>query len=140
MSYLWPEVSRDRVVQPMEARFAVPVFSLPMPWTEPLRLRRQPSIRFPQFPPESPLRANRAEGTVILEFVVDSTGRVQAHTIEEQWPADRPRLTGDLAAHYEAFLDAARRGVARARFHPALIGGCPVQQLAQMPFVFRYAY
>ena len=74
---------------------------------------------------------------MILQFVVDSTGRTVRETIEERWPPDRPRLTGVSGANYREFLTAAKWGLAAARFDPATVGGCAVPQLVQWPFMFR---
>lgn len=131
ISYRWPGISPAGTVQAMEARHAVPVFSMAMPWEKPVAVRRQPRIRYPYG-----AQSRSAEGTVILQFVVDTAGRVDQDTIREQWPADRPRLTGELGKHYEAFLAAARRSLNETDFEPALVGGCVVRQLAQMPFHF----
>jgi hypothetical protein len=73
-----------------------------------------------------------------MQFVVDSSGRVDPATLRDLWPADRPRLTGELGGHYRAFLSAVRDGLADARYVPARVGGCATRQLVQQPFEFRF--
>jgi hypothetical protein len=58
-------------------------------------------------------------------------------TVRDLWPADRPRLTGELGRHYRGFLAAATRAMKDARFEPARLGGCPVPQLVAVPFAFK---
>lgn len=89
--------------------------------------------------PESALygRYERAEGVVHLQFVIDTTGRAVEGTIHDVWPKDRPRLSGSLGDHYQAFVDAAKRGVLGATFYPAEIAGCKVKQLVYLPFTWE---
>lgn len=70
------------------------------------------------------LRAASVGGTVVAEFVVDTSGRPEPasfHTIR----ADDPR-----------FVTAVRAAVLRARFRPAEAAGRRVRQLVQEPFTF----
>lgn len=73
--------------------------------------------------PES-LRAAGIEGTVLAQFVVDLDGRADLTTFRV------------LEAPHARFADAVREAVRTMRFHPAVVGGAPVRQLVQMPFVF----
>lgn len=132
LEYRWSDISEGGKVHPLTARHAVPVFSMAMPWVRPVVLRRRPHISYP-----SGSQTRGVQGTVVLQFVVDTAGRVEQDTIEERWPADRPRLTGELAEHYQAFLTAAKRSLAATRYHPARIGGCVVRQFVQQPFQFN---
>ncbi len=84
-------------------------------------------------------RMGHAEGLLALQFVVDTSGRADVTTVHDVWPADRPRLTGELRRHYDAFLEASVDGIRRARFYPAEIAGCKVKQLVQLPFSFSLA-
>ena len=79
----------------------------------------------------------RAEGVVIVQFVIDTTGRAMASTVHDVWPKDRPRLTGDLGEYYQAFFAATKEAIARGQFTPAEIAGCKVRQLVQQPFTYR---
>jgi hypothetical protein len=110
---------------------AIPMFSMAMPRIKPVVVRRPPRIIYP---PDAGL--GRIEGTVILHFVVDSTGRAVANTIKDKWPTDRPRITGQFAEHYQAFVNAAKWGLSAARYEPATQGGCPVPQIVEQPFNF----
>jgi hypothetical protein len=132
LGYLWPGVTPFGQIEPLRVRVAFPVFTLPTPWRTPALPIRHPRIRYPESS-----RRGRAEGTLILKFVVDTTGRVDMRTVRDVWPSDRPRLTGELGAYYKAFLAAATHALRDARYEPARIGGCPVRQLVQQPFAFK---
>jgi hypothetical protein len=132
LKYRWPDVGPDGKLRPLLVRDAVPVFSMAMPWSKPVVVRSPPQVHYPMA-----AQTQSMEGTVVLEFVVDSTGRAVRETIEERWPSDRPRLTGVSGANYREFLTAAKWGVVAARFDPATVGGCAVPQLVQWPFTFR---
>lgn len=67
------------------------------------------------------LRRARAGGEALVEFVVDTTGRVEAETV------------GVVAATHPQFADAARMTARQARFLPAERAGRLVRQLAQLP-------
>ena len=132
LEYGWPTVAQDGTIHPLKARFALPVFALAVPWEREVAVRYMPKVRYPDF-----ARSINAEGTVILRFTVDSTGHVVRGTVREQWPDDRPRLGGDLGRYYRDFLKSAMQSLASAQFAPALVGGCAVRQVAQMPFEFE---
>jgi hypothetical protein len=85
-----------------------------------------------------PFFANRRiAGTVIVGFVVDTTGRADRSTFQDVWPSDKPRLTGDRARYYNQFVDAVREWVIHAEFAPASVGPCPVRQMVQLPVLFH---
>lgn len=67
------------------------------------------------------LRRARAGGEAIVEFVVDTTGRVEVETV------------GVVAATHPQLAEAARATARGARFFPAERAGRPVRQLAQLP-------
>lgn len=67
------------------------------------------------------LRRARAGGEALVEFVVDTTGRVEVETV------------GVVAATHAQFADAARATARQARFLPAERAGRLVRQLAQLP-------
>ncbi|MDF1505104.1 energy transducer TonB, partial [Roseisolibacter sp. H3M3-2] len=79
--------------------------------------------RGPLYPPEA--RAARREGEVLVQFVVDTAGRVESSTIEI------------LRADAPDFAAAVRETLPGMRFHPGRVGGRPVKQLVQQPFAFR---
>ena len=73
--------------------------------------------------PDSLWRAG-AEGRVVLEFVVDSTGVVEERTIRV------------VVATHALLAESARRAVTGAHFTPASLAGRHVRQIVQAPFEF----
>jgi outer membrane biosynthesis protein TonB len=71
------------------------------------------------------LEAQGVEADFTVRFVVDSTGRVDASTLD--MPGGVHRL----------FADAVRYALTRSRFLPAQIAGHPVRQLVAQEFIFR---
>ena len=65
-----------------------------------------------------------AEGSVMVEFVVDTTGRVEPGSIQ---------LT---QADHALFASAVRDVLPRYRFIPAMAAGHRVRQLVRLPFRF----
>src|SRR5688500_12216169 len=128
LAYLWPGVTRFGQIEPLPLRVAFPVFTLPTPWLKPVAPIRPPRPRYP----EGSILGG-AEGTLILQFVVDTSGRADMRTVRDLWPRDRPRLTGELGAHYEAFLAAVTSALRGARYEPAQIGGWLVRHLVRVP-------
>jgi hypothetical protein len=131
LAFVRPTVTQDGTIQPIEARFAVPVFTLPVPWEREVAVHQMPTPRYPEAS-----RSRGSEATIILRFVVDSTGRLKQGTARDQWPEGRPRPRGELAHLYRLFVRSAVESLADAQFVPALIGGCAVDRVANMPFVF----
>jgi hypothetical protein len=76
-------------------------------------------------------------GQLIVEVVVDTTGRAEMSTFRDVWPADKPRLTGALGQYYNDFLSAIRTYAAKAKFVPASIGGCTIRQWIRIPVKFQ---
>jgi protein TonB len=106
----------------------VPTPPPPPPPTKPVRVGQ--GIREPQkilhVPPEYPQLAvlSRVEGTVVLEAVLDETGKV-----------DRVRVLTSVP-----LLDAAAiRAVQRWRYTPTLLNGVPVQVLMTITVKFTLA-
>ena len=77
----------------------------------------------PRYP--EALRRAGIDGTVVLQFTVDTTGRVDPSTIKV------------VSSAHELFTQAAREALNGFRFRPAQVGGRHVPALAQMPFEFR---
>jgi protein TonB len=71
------------------------------------------------------LRSAGVEGEVRLQFVVDTTGRVEMSSVRVE------RATNEL------FAAAARAAVPRMRFYPAEIGNRRVRQLVVQPITFQ---
>ncbi|MGH7720365.1 MAG: TonB family protein [Gemmatimonadaceae bacterium] len=63
-------------------------------------------------------------GSVVAEFVVDTTGQVELDTFNA------------VSSTHPRFAEAVRRAVATAKFTPALLDGRRVRQLVQLPFRF----
>jgi TonB family protein len=77
----------------------------------------------PRYPDQ--LRRTRTPGNALVEFVVDTSGRVEPETV------------GLVSASLPEFAQAAREAAAEARFLPARRAGRPVRQLAQLPLVWE---
>jgi hypothetical protein len=90
--------------------------------------------RPPRYPAEN--ESNRVEGDVLMQFVVDSTGRTDPNSFRELWPADKPRLSGYAADQHDAFVSSARVWEKTLTFYPMLVGGCPVKQQVMLPLKF----
>lgn len=87
---------------------------------EAVQATRQPTPRYPES-----LRSVNVTGTVTVQFVVDQRGRVEPGSI---------RI---LDTPHKLFSDAVRAALLEARFRPARVGGNPVRQLVEQPFVFK---
>lgn len=77
----------------------------------------------PEYP--SSMRESGTTGRVVVRFVVNKSGRVEPGSIEI------------LESTNSAFSAAVRAVLPRHRFSPAKIGGTPVRQIVQQPFIFR---
>lgn len=117
-------------VTPPKMRFGVPVFSVMVPPERQVSAERV-RVRYPDH-----LRRNGFMGNVKMEFVVDTTGRVDEATIRDLYPAGAPPLNSTERAAYDSFLRAIREGLGRAQYRPARIGGCLVRQMVMQPFTF----
>ena len=70
------------------------------------------------------LRSANVEGEVLVQFVVDTTGRVEMSQFKV------------LKSSHDLFTNAVKSFLGGARFYPAEIGGRKVKQLVQQPFNF----
>lgn len=129
LAYTWPSPAPDGTLQPLFARVGIPVFSLGVPSAKPVVTVRQGRVRYPEDP-----RQGFAEGNILLQFVVDTTGRAVMSTVRD---LSRPRLPPKLEEYYRAFVAAAVSSVKNSVFAPAEIGGCRIRQLVQLPFAFK---
>ena len=125
--------SAGHVSQPTFKRRPLPLLSVRAPWERPV------SPKPGGAPPLYPEGARRSgyEATIVLKFIVDSTGHAVDSTIMDVWPAGTPRLHGQKLRMYEDFLESVKRAIPQLEFVPATIGGCPVNQLVRMPFIFQ---
>jgi TonB family protein len=76
----------------------------------------------PQYPPA--LLSAGATGAVLLEFVVDTAGRVETESVRV------------VESSHGGFNDAARMAVLGARFHPARLRGHAVRQISRQQVRF----
>ena len=127
-----PGPRRDASQPKVETRFAVAVFSIALPW-------EQPASADDEMQPKYPIRNldKGIEGTVTLSFVVDTTGYALISTAYDLFPPHAPRPVGEMADFYRDFVRAAAEVLPRARFQPARIAGCKVQQRVNLPFTFK---
>ena len=79
----------------------------------------------PAYPPE--LLAQGAEGTVYVQFVVDTTGMVDTSSVRV------------LSSPHPQFEQSVRAALAEMRFHPAKRAGAKVRQLVEQHFRFTIA-
>lgn len=84
---------------------------------------RDPSSAVPVYP--SLLEKQGIEGTAIVRFVVDTTGRADVATF---------RL---VETNHPLFGAAVREALPGMKFHPATIGPNKVRQMVELPFVFQ---
>lgn len=70
------------------------------------------------------LKARGVQGSVVAQFVVDSSGRVE------------PASFVVISSRNDLFSLAVRNSLQRARFKPATLAGRPVRQLVQQSFSF----
>lgn len=80
-------------------------------------------------PPRYPdrLRETNIEGTVLVEFVIDTAGRADLSTFKV------------LRTTHPAFSEAVREALAHWRFYPAEVGGRKVRVFVQQPIQFSLA-
>ena len=77
-------------------------------------------------PPSYPalLRASQIEGRVILEFVVDTAGRIEASSVNT------------ITSSHSQFEEAARRALLTCRYRPARFNDQPARVLVRLPYNF----
>jgi protein TonB len=77
----------------------------------------------PRYP--SMLESARVAGTVLVQFVVDTSGRAEMSTFKV------------LKSDNDLFTEAVKNVLPQMRFYPAEVGGHHVQQFVQWPFEFK---
>jgi protein TonB len=77
------------------------------------------NLRYPDM-----LRSANVEGEVLVQFVVDTTGRADLSQFKV------------LKSSHDLFSTAVKNALVQMRFYPAEIGGRKVKQLVQQPFNF----
>ncbi|HYD52095.1 MAG TPA: energy transducer TonB [Gemmatimonadaceae bacterium] len=78
-----------------------------------------PAPRYPDA-----LRASAIEGDVVMQFVIDSMGRVD------------PSSQKVISSAHDLFTESVKNILPRLRFKPAEVGGRKVRMLVQQPFMF----
>ena len=133
LSLINPQVTQAGKIIPAKSRQPTPVFTIAVPWTQPVDQTRGPDIDYPQIS-----RSNAITGKVRVSFQVNKSGRAVTDSMIEIWPRDLERPTGELLAAYNAFLNAIRRGLPSARYSPGVVGGCVVSQTVFQAFEFKF--
>lgn len=125
-----PLVRQDGKVGVRIARMAFPLFTLLMPWMKAAEMTREPRIFYPDRPATT-------DGRVVIEFVVDSAGKVEPESVHEYWPRGLAVPTGEAGEYYRAFRSATLRGVASGGYAASLVGGCPTRREVRQSFEFK---
>lgn len=84
---------------------------------------RDPTSAAPEYP--ALLLSRGIEGSAVMRFVIDSTGRVDMSTVRV------------MNATHQEFARAVRDAMPRMKFRPAKRGEVPVRQLVEQPYMFR---
>ena len=84
---------------------------------------RDPNSEGPAYPPH--LLAKNVQGAVLVQFVVDTTGRPDFASFRV------------IAATDSAFASAVRQSMLHMHFRPAKLQGRPVPQLVEQNFIFK---
>lgn len=131
---LWPEaLVHDSTSPRYVAHSEFAAFSSLVPIVRPALARDgNPNPRFP-----FQTRMHGVSGYLILEFVVDTAGRAVEGTVHDVWPANKPRLTGELGSYYDDFVSATKDALRSWKFYPAYVGTCPVRQIVRLPIQYK---
>lgn len=132
---LWPTaLTRDgsmRMIKATHSQFGV--FRILEPIEHPALAK--PNNPIPEYPYSN--MVHRVTGSLLLQFVVDSSGFAVPSTMRDMWPRGNPRLTGELGRYYDDFVEATKSAVARWQFYPAAVGSCHVNQTVQLPIQYK---
>lgn len=127
-----PTVRRDGTLDSISVTRAVPVFTTVVPREEPVRPLRAPRVSYPRS-----ARLGGARGLIRMRFVVDTAGRVDMNTVQDEWPAQVPYPTGELLSYYRDFVSEVTSALRHARYHAARVGGCKIRTEITQPFEFH---
>ena len=133
LSLVHPLVMKGGKVIPVKARQPTPVFTMAVPWEQQAEMLRMPNLEYSQFAVE-----RGATGAVRLSFVVDKNGRADPKTVKEVFLPGEKRPVGEDRIYANGFIQIVRRGLPSAKFAPAVIGGCQLNQVVQQVFDFRW--
>ena len=123
-------LGEDGQVTAPALRAGFPVFSVLIPPSRPPDVERIRTT-FPM------VRIRGFSGTVRLQFVIDTAGRAVSSTIRGVWPPNEARLVGPPRFAYDSVVRVMQLSLEDARFAPAHIGRCVVNQLVQQAFTYR---
>jgi hypothetical protein len=113
-----------------DKKFAV--FTLTEPDLTPAVVKPgEPPPKYPSFN-----ERHRVEGTLLMQMVVDSTGRAEPSSVHDVWPANKPRLDGYEAEYYNWFVESVTHWSKQLHFEPLRLAGCAARQLVYMPLMF----
>ena len=125
-------LGEDGQVTPPALRAGFPVFSVLIPPSRPADVERI-RTNFPM------VRIRGFSGMVRLQFVIDTAGRAVPSSIRGVWPPNEARLVGPPRFAYDSVVRVMQLSLEDARFAPARIGPCVVNQLVQQAFTYRPA-
>jgi hypothetical protein len=131
VAFMRPWVDATGAVQPLRAELPVSAFTLAVPRETPVRVEREPRIHFP----DGQLRV-RGAARIVLQFVVDTTGRIEAGSVHEVLPDAVARDPMFKSSAYLEFLKSVTDGLLTGRYLPARVGACTLPQLVQQAFEF----
>lgn len=130
----FPPLDPNGKPEKMRGQFASPLLEVRVPTMTPVLPDRMGRIRYPE-----DMRRMGIKGTIVMQFVVDTTGAPLAQSIRDVWPDHVPPPRGHVLNWYSQFLRETKRGLEESRYRPARVGGCAVRQLVQQPFTFDLA-
>ena len=133
MSLTNPLVTKQGKLIPVKGRQPVPVFTLLVPWEQPVEMIRLPQLEYSEF-----AKRLGATGSVRLSFTVDKSGRADPESVKEIFLAGEKRPVGEDRVYADSFIRAVKRALPSAKFAPANIGGCALNQVVQQVFDFRW--
>lgn len=133
LSLVRPLVTKEGKIVPVKGRRPAPVFTILAPWEQQAEMLRLPELEYSEF-----ARRLGATGAVRLSFVVDKSGRADVGSIKEVFLPGEKRPVGDDRVYADGFIRAVKRALPSAKFAPAVIGGCELNQVVHQVFDFRW--
>jgi hypothetical protein len=132
IGFVRPEIDEKGKVHPLEAKVAVPMFTVAAPREKRVRVRKWPPQHYPQR-----LQELGVEGDVMMSFVVDTMGHADVLTIRDVSPLRSWENSAAFLDFHREFVATAREMIMQARYTPQETGGCKVRQVVQQPFGWR---
>jgi hypothetical protein len=131
IGFVRPEINEKGKLRPIEAKVAVPMFSVAAPREKNVRIRKWPPQHYPQR-----LLDLRVEGKVMMRFVVDTTGHADILTIRDVSPVHSWEMNPAFSDYHREFVATAREMIMQARYSPAEAEGCKMRQVVEQPFTW----